>query len=180
MTTMALGLLAALITAGAVARAESTVSGYGETTEVAVARHLLDPGTEIAADDLDMRDLPVALIPQDPAPEPIGRVVTGSIMPGEVILEARVASEGAHGPAALLAADQVAIAIPLDGPAPTLAIDDQVDLLGGEGPTVLVRRARVIETTQTAVTVGVDRDKSELIAGAVLRGPVFVALAQRG
>lgn len=178
--TAVLGLSAALLTAGSISRAQSTARIFGATTTVAVARHELAPGTELADGDLEMRSLPIAMIPADPASEPLGRVAKAAIMPGEVILEARLAPDGVHGPVALLGRDRVAIAIPLDGPTPKLQPGDVVDLLGSDSPGILVRGAEVIETTDEAVTMALGREQSVLVAGALMRGPVLIALTGPG
>ncbi len=190
--TLALALLAGTVTTTVVAGADDARRAWGERRTVAVAAAGLEPGTTIAAADLERRELPIAVLPPDVVHDPTGRVVTSPILAGEAVVEARVGDEGVTGVAALVPEDHVAVAVALDAPTPPLQIGDRVDVLapGALGPPSLgsvggpaVRVARgavVVHLGDTALTVAVGDDDAAAVAAATLQGPVAVVLTGVG
>lgn len=174
--TAVLALGAGLVTAGVVARAESATSAFGTRRSVAVARHRLEPGTEISGDDVDIRELPVAVLPEALADDPFGRVVVDTVQTGEPLLDGHLAPDGTHGPAALMHRDRRGVAIPLDGPPPPLHRGDLVDALGGRDARKVATHAVVIDVADRAVTIAVTEDEVPTTAQALLYGPVILVL----
>ncbi len=175
-----LALVAGGLTLGVVSRAESVTSSYGTTRAVSVARQKLDVGVEITDGDIEIREIPVAVIPQGTADSSVGRTVTETIHPDEPILEARLAPTGVNGPAALIPSGHRGISIPLDVPAPTLATGDRVDLLGGRASAELTRDAVVIDVSEDAVTVAVRDTEVLAVTQALTEGVVVLVLAGAG
>lgn len=180
LAALVLALTAGAVTLGAVSRAESLASAYGSTRTAFVARHRIDPGVEVGRDDVERRELPVAVIPDGTNSDPVGRTAIETVHPGEPVLDARLAPEGIQGQVAMIQPAHHGLAIPLDVPTPTLAVGDQVDILGGRTVTTVVRGVTVIDVSETAVTVAVADPDLAAVAQALVDGVVILALAGPG
>lgn len=183
----ALGLaaLTGSLTTRALRSADAAVARWGDTAAVMVVLEPVAAGQAVTDTDVARRSVPRALLPRGAlADRPGGRVALVDLVAGEILLEQRLAGGGRHGPAALLGPDERAVAITATtGERPRLAANDLVDLVGvpadGSAPSVLARRARVLDVDdQTgAVTVAVPRAAVIGVAQALERGRVVVALA---
>jgi pilus assembly protein CpaB len=126
---------------------------------------------------------PEGVIPPGALSEPpVGRVALVALVPGEVLLDSRVAPEGLTGVAALVPEGWRAVAVPattVTGAIPVLDIGDRVDVLVtlGEPPTVVVADdAVVVDVNDESVTVAVPRDDAPRVAFGVVAGGVTLAL----
>jgi Flp pilus assembly protein CpaB len=176
------------LAASAIATGAPPVDGAaspGPLRRVAVATGDFERGHRLAGDDVDWRDLPNTAVPPARASDTEGRIVIEPITKGEVIVEARLGPEGAHGTAALLPPDTRAIAIPLSLGAPPLEIGDRVDLLAtldvsseeaATGQRVVARDTTVVAVEDDAVTVAVDEGDAVDTAVALANGAVVLAL----
>jgi hypothetical protein len=121
------------------------------------------------------------------ATEPIGRVVTGDVVPGEALVEERLAPVGRHGSGALAPPGSRLVAVAIDPEGLALDPGDVVDLLAvgaHGGPSGwAARRAVVVEAVEGSITVAVDASAAADVAAAAFTGavaPVLVPPAERG
>jgi len=160
---------------------------WGDTRTVIIARHRIEVGAIVSADDVDTARWPLAVIPTGAFTEsPAGRTAIATIESGEAILSARVAPDGLDGVAALVPAGWRAIAIPTGPAVVSLAVGDHVDLIAGfdaqsasndESPTIAVARdALVVAVDEQRVTVAVRDSDASRVAFAVVAGTVVPAL----
>jgi Flp pilus assembly protein CpaB len=169
------------------ARARDTVDAYGQLQRVSVARRDLEPGREIASDDVTWRELPAVAVPDRAlTTSPTGRVVTAAIGTGEVVTDRRIAPEGLSGLRALVPPDRRAIGVPVGDGSVTLEVGDAVDVLAPSrgtsdldpsdgGATVVARAARVLAVGHSAVVLAVSEAEATPVAGALAEGvPVLV------
>ena len=171
--------------------ATRTLSGLGRSRAVVVARRDLEPGRLIGDDDTMVRALPVDAVP-DRAIErvPVGRTVTAAIVAGEVVSASRLSPDGVTGLAAQVPPGRRAIAIPVEGSALRVQIDDRVDVLdpaggqgyagGASGPSEIVARAAIVVDVgvgESTITVAVEQDEAAPVAGALAHGAPVLALA---
>jgi len=189
-----LGLTAAAVVGGATGQAGDAADGWGASTTVVVARHDLEPGHAITADDVTRRTLPVAAVPNRAfTGDPTGRVVTSPIGTGEIVSGLRLAPDGARGVAALVPDGRRAVAVPIEGTGLHLRVGDHVDVFapgaGDAGTTRPDRADRtgpaaaaavVVEVTDTAVTVAVDPSDVAALARALGQGTPVLALIGTG
>ena len=118
----------------------------------------------------------------------MGKTVTRKIGANETVIETRLAGGSAFGPSALLEADAIAFALPIDANTPTLKVGDKVELFApaevvttasrGSGPAVnLTLRSTVVDVNDRAIMIGVSPAESGVVARALLAGAVIIALA---
>lgn len=175
--------------AGIVADAEARARRFGELRSVPVVVHRVEVGDEIGAGDVRLRRLPAALVPPGRlAPDRgVGRVALVPLLPGEVLLAAKVAPDGRTGVAALLPEGRRALAVPAGPGIPPLAVGDRVDVLAtyppetaaaaGVEPTFAVATAAlVLATSEDSVTVAVLPDEAPRLAFALTTGAITLAL----
>jgi hypothetical protein len=175
--TLALALVAGAITAGVVSRASAVIDAYGPRVSVATATRELDIGDEIGPDDVSRRELPVALVAGTPLDDPVGRVVTSSVL----VVAERVAPDGVRGPMALAPPGSRGLTIEVTERRPPVSVGDRVDVLAVplDGSTRAQRVAEegvVVDVTDEAITVAVRSDEMAATARAVLEGTAIVAL----
>lgn len=166
---------------------------WGATRPVVVAVDDLMPGDVVGATHVEVRDLPVALVPDAVlADDPTGATVRHPILAGEPVVATRLAPEGLAGAAALVPAGHRAVAVPV-GPtgAPPLAVGDLVDVvtvvpLSGTGVTgdgddepafALATGSPVVDVTDQAVTVAVPERAASRVAWSIANGTVVLTLA---
>jgi Flp pilus assembly protein CpaB len=143
---------------------------WGTATEILVVARDVPAGTALTDADLAPASWPRALLPEGalPATTPgrrggtdgvVGRVAADALVAGEVLVADRLAPEAfAHGGG--VGPTGRVVALPLELPAPPLAVGDRVDLLaprpdGTEDPADL-RTAPVAVVAEGAVVVGID------------------------
>jgi Flp pilus assembly protein CpaB len=192
-----LAVVAGVLTASTVQRAEEVRAGYGERRTVAVAVADLPVGAEITDADVRWVELPAAAIPAGAAGDPAGRVVSEPIVEGEVIAERRLGGADLDGPVALVAPGGRALAIPVDAATPALAVGDRVDAFSpvevvGTGSAAevarsatpgarrIAREARVLAIDDQAVTIAVTATEAPAVARAVLDAAVVLAMVAPG
>lgn len=111
--------------------ADAARSRWSDTRSVAVARHDLQPGERLDADDAEVRELPVeAVAPTAVARPPVGVVVRSPIAAGEPLVAGRLGAEGLTGAAALLPEGHRAVSVAI-GPlgVPPVVVGDTVDVV---------------------------------------------------
>ena len=127
----ALALATGLVAASLVRAGDEARRSWGTTRPVAVAVRDLQPGDPVAADAVEVRDLPEAVVPAGALDEaPAGAIARQQVLAGEPLVEARLAPHGLTGTAALVPPGHRAVAVPV-GPtgAPPLTVGDLVDVL---------------------------------------------------
>lgn len=79
--------------------AETAAEPEARAPVVVVARDV-PPRTEVAAEDLIVKELPLSAVPENAVREQdqaVGKVTTSQLIPGEILLEPRVAEPGQQG-----------------------------------------------------------------------------------
>lgn len=172
------------VTTRSLRASEAAVERWGTTASVFVVTRAIAAGHELGPRAVEVRPVPKAMVPESPVTEsPVGRVALVDLVPGEVLVERRLAGPGRAGPGALLRRGEQAIAVTaLAGERPPLVPGDRVDLIGvpadGRGAKVLARSSRVIavEEETGAVSVAVQAPAAVRVAEALERGRVVLTL----
>ena len=192
-----IAVVTGLAVAGTIQAAAHARQRWGETRQVAVARHDLAPGDLVEPDDVEMRELPQVAVADDTLTEaPGGAVVRHPVSEGEPLVATRLGPEGVTGVPGLVPEGHRAIAIPV-GPLgrPPLRVGDQVDVLAvipseadlhGHGdahttePAVpLAEHALVVDVTDEAVTVAIPTALTPTVAYAATQSALVLALTNR-
>lgn len=185
--TAALVLAAAtgLAVDSALTQAGALADRFGELREVPVAARAVSPGEVVGADGVRLERRPASLLPAaPPARDPAERVAVVALVPGEVIVEPKLAPAGRRGAAALLGPGARALAIP-GGAAgrPAAGVGDRVDVLAtfaeADQPTVVVAEEALVvavDPQADTTTVAVRRDEAPRVAFALAAGTVVLAL----
>jgi Flp pilus assembly protein CpaB len=201
LAAVALGVVTVGIMNGLTGQARADAAALGGLRSVPVATHALDAGDEIGAGDMTMRRLPTRLIPRGAvATRAEGRIAVVPIAPGEVLLQSKLAPWGLRGAAALLPQGTRALAVPVGGGTPPLAVGNHVDLLAAFSPDrgaaspdstsdstdtgtsssdpsfAVAEDALVIAIGHDTITVAVDQDAAPSVAYAIAAGTIVVAL----
>ena len=188
---LALGLAActSLTVFRLAAAADARARYWGTFAEVPVVDRPIEAGRRLEAGDFRMRSVPEALLPEsDVVFEPTGLTAIVPLVPGEVIVEAKLAPAGLRGPTALLAAGERAVAVPRTDTTPPLEVGDRVDVIItldasasgiGAGPPAfpIARAASVLEVTEAAVAIAVTADQAPKVAFGAAQGAVSLVLA---
>lgn len=171
---------------GTVGRAQAEAARFRPQVTVAVITRSVATGRAITDADFDRRPWPRSLLPASPpVADPVGRVALADLVPGDVVVAARVAPDGLRGNRALLPRGRKALAVARSVNTPRLRPGDRVDLLatfepgaaGGEDPTFSVaRRALVIDVDDESVTVAVTADEAPRVAYALAAAAVTLVL----
>jgi Flp pilus assembly protein CpaB len=106
--------------------------GRDGAVRVATAVRDLPPGHVISGADVDMVEVPPSMLPDgagETADALVGRTVTLVVMRGDIITGRRLAPAGLGPTAALVPAGHRAVAVPVGGAVPPLAVGDRIDLL---------------------------------------------------
>ena len=171
------------------AAADARARYWGTFAEVPVVVRPTDAGHRLEADDFRMRSIPEALLPEsDVVFEPTGLTAIVPLVPGEVIVEAKLAPAGLRGPTAMLGAGQRAVAVPRTDTTPPLEVGDRVDVIVtldasasgmGAGPPAfpIARAAKVLEVTEAAVAIAVSADQAPKVVFGAAQGAVSLVLA---
>jgi Flp pilus assembly protein CpaB len=188
-----LAISAAATVAGVTHDAADTVAGLGVTRSVIVARHDLETGQVIAADDVEWQARPNGGIPISAVDgTPVGRVVTAPIVADEIVSVRRLAPDGVSGLAALVPEGDRAVAVPTEGTGLQVRVGDRVDILAPlltedalssrrqTNPDPVANAALVIDVADAAITVAVSAGEAAAVAGALGHGVPVVALVGRG
>ena len=175
--------------ASALAHADAARAAWGDRRSVLVARHRLDFGAVIRADDVGLESWPAAVLPSGVAPgvdDAVGRTVVEVVEPGEVVLRAHLGPDGLHGVAALVPPGWRALAVPVGPATLPLSVGDRVDLMAAVDGTdgnattapsfVLSAKALVVAVGEQSVTVAVPADDAPRVALGIVTGSVVPAL----
>lgn len=126
----ALAGLAGLVVSGAVDAAAATRRRLGTTVSVYVTTRAVVAGDVLDDGDLRRADVPVAFLPDATVvEEPVGHAPLVGLLPGEVVVEEKLAPYGRKGVAAVLPAGARAVAVPVGTVRPPLEVGDRVDVL---------------------------------------------------
>ena len=184
---VALAAGAVLVVARRLEQAEATIDRWGALRRVVVATERIEPGEALGADRVEERDVPAtAVLEGTLTAAPTGRIATAVLLPGEPIVEDRLAPDGLSGVAALLPPDTRALAVPGGTQGLPLEVGDQVDVLAvldplvdpAEDPTRAVAvGATVVDVGEEAVTVAVSPDEAPEVAFALAQGTLTLALS---
>lgn len=170
----------------ALARAEHQARRFGGLRTVPVATRAVAAGEVVGNDGMRLERRPGSLLPAGaPATRVAERVAVVPLLPGEVIVESKLAPAGRRGAAALLPAGARALAIPGGaGGRPPAGVGDRVDVLAtfpeAEEPTVVVAEEALvvaIDPEADTTTVAVRREDAPRVAFALVAGTVTLALA---
>jgi len=186
---IALAVLTANMVSTALRRADAARAAWGETRSVLVARHRLEVGDVVAADDVAVESWPAAMLPRgaiESEADTIDRTVVEVVEQGEAVLAARLAPDGLRGVAALVPSGWRALAVPVGPAALPLSVGDRVDIVAAVGGTdasvspspsfVLADNALVIETDEQSVTVAVPADDAPRVSLGIVTGSIVLAL----
>lgn len=145
---------------------------WGDTVPVAVATVHLAPGDHAGAGTVTLRDWPVALAPPGSLRELPDATVRQEVAAGEPLGAADIGS--GDGPAGLLPAGWVAVAVPLDDSRrPPLATADRVGVVLGDRR---VTGGAVVEASPGLVVVAVPATDAGPVAAAALDDAVGLVL----
>ncbi len=192
LATFVLAGLTVSLVHGAQARATAAAARYGSARQALVVLRAVPAGAALGAVDVASRAVPSSLVPEgavDPGAETAGRVALVDLVPGEVLVDSRLAPAGVSGPSALVAPGTRAIAIPAGATGrPPLRPGDRVDLYATSAeevgaPAVPVAAGALVvdvDTDDDVVTVAVDDADAPRVAAAVAGASVTIALAPPG
>ncbi len=174
-------LVAGLVTAGTVQRAEQTIADYGTRSRVAVASADLAIGDVVEEADVTWRELPEVLVAGSPVADPVGRTVVSPVLRGEPLAGERLAPGGLSTVEALIGPGRRAIVIDLVDDLAAFARGARVDVLaGGSTPSGsarwVARDATIVDVGERSATVAVDEADAPGAARAALDGAVVLAL----
>ena len=183
LAAIALATLTAGVTTRSLRQADAVVAEWGQVSDVLVVVEEVRAGRVVPAAALARRPIPVALVPSGAlSGGAAGRVALVDLVPGEVVLDRRLAGTARSGLAALLTDDEHAVTIPsVSGDHPPAEPTDRVVLVGvpADGsPAGVVARGRVlaVDTETGSVTVAVATDVVVDVATAIDRGRVVITL----
>lgn len=171
------------------AAADARARYWGTLAEVPVAQRSIGAGEAIEPGDFRMRSIPESLLPESGVVfEPIGLTVIVPLVPGEVIVEAKLAPAGLEGPVAMLGAGQRAVAVARTEATPPLAVGDRVDVIltldasdsgiGARAPAFPVARAaQVLDINETAVAIAVSASDAPKVVFGAAQGAISLAVA---
>lgn len=188
---VALAAFTASTIAGQVDRAGAQVARYGRLRPVVTAARPIEVGAVLRQDDVVVRTMPAAFLPEGAVAvtgDVVGRTVVVPLFRGSPVVVGQLAPDGLEGVAALLPAGGRAVAVPTGPASVALRRGDRVDVLvtfdpppAGEDPTFPVAEAAlVVDTGPEAVTVAVEPEEALRVAYAVAAGVVTLVLTAAG
>lgn len=173
------------------AAADARARYWGTHAEVPVVVNAVAAGALIEASDFEMRPVPESLLPQsDVVSDPAGLTAIVPLLPGEVLVEAKLAPGGVEGAAALLEPGQRAVAVPRNETTPPLSVGDRVDVIltldasagttGGPPAYAIARAAKVLHVSEAAVTLAVSAGDAAKVAFGAAQGALALAVSSPG
>jgi Flp pilus assembly protein CpaB len=181
---VSLALLTGLTAARLLGEAASRAEELGGLREVRVTARSVDAGHLLTADDVAVRRLPAAVLPEGAvAASPAGHTVLVPLAPGEVVLESKLAPWGVEGVAALVPPGRRALAVPAARGGLALRRGNHVDVLAtfdtiedeAEPTFAVASAAQVLDVAEESVTVAVTPEEALRVALATSRGTVTLA-----
>jgi Flp pilus assembly protein CpaB len=182
-----IALLSGVAVARTVQDAEDARAAWGRSATVLVATRDLAEGDRLDHSDVRLVAHPAPLVPAGALTSlPDDGRVASPVYEGEIVREERLAPRGASALAARVPAGARAMAIPVEpGVTPPVVVGDRVEVLvalppeaAGGGPPgfALATDVPVVDVTDAAVTIAVDRDAAPRVAVAFSQGAVTLAL----
>jgi Flp pilus assembly protein CpaB len=180
--------LTGLVAATTVQGAEDARRAWGQRTPVLVATADVAAGGRLGPDNTRVVLQPAPLVPAGAfSTLPEDTRVALPILRGEAVREERLVPASTSRLAARLPAGTLAVAIPVEpATTPPLEVGDRVEVLvalapeaaGGGAPGFsLATGVPVVDVSETAVTLAVDRDVAPRLAVAFGQGAVTLAVA---
>lgn len=128
--TLAVAGATGLFVSHQLGEASARAARLGGLRDVPVAARPIAAGKVLRPDDVEVRQLPAAAVPEGAlARSPAGRPTLVPLAAGEVLLAEKLAPDGARGVAALLTAGMRALAVPVDPAGLALERGHHVDVL---------------------------------------------------
>ena len=191
--TVVAALLTASVVGSSVGRATRAAHAWGSNRAVWVVQRPVSAGAVINALAVRRTSLPRGVVPDgalDAATSPVGEATRVALVPGEVVLTARLAGRGARGVAAMVAPGYRAIALPNDEHTPVVHSGDRVDIIatfdvGNDletaaptaAPSVTIASgSEVLAVAPRTLTVAVAAGDTPRVAFALAKGAVTVVL----
>ncbi len=178
-----LALLAGLAVHRATARAAATTATYGELAPAWVVAEPVRAGEPIAAGAAERVERPADHVPAGAVgDDPTGRLAVADLVPGELVLDGRLADGRRSGAAALVPEGWRAIALPVREARLPVEPGHRVDVVAvldtgsRSGGSVLAADAIVVHAEERATTVAVPAERVPDITAAMVSGYVFLAL----
>ena len=186
-TVAVLALVTASVVGRLVGRARSEAARYGSLRTAAVATRPVGAGDVVEGDDVAVRQVPAAFLPDDSVTSPeevVGQTVVVPLFPGQPVVRGQLAPWGRRGIAALLPPGHRAVSVPTGGASPPLQKGDVVDVLatfdpqsaGGDPTFPVATAALVVDVGEESATVAVSAEEASRVAFAVVNGAVTLAL----
>jgi len=184
----ALTVTTAWVASDLVAGARRARDQWGEHRTVLVAARTVAPGELLTDADVERRDLPLVAIPPGAVHSLDAEVTTvGGILPGEVVVEARLSGAGQT---AFVPAGTAAVAVATGVGSPPLEPGDRVQLWATADPfgsvaglpemaQPVARTGRVLEAGDAQAMIAVDEADLAATTAALARGTVTVVLVAR-
>lgn len=189
LVAVVLAVLTGMVVSRIAAQARLLSARYGPLVPVVVAARSVELGTELAAADLTVSQVPASFRPDTALADEgqaLAKVVLVPLEKGQVVMAAHLAPEGLRGIAALLPPGARAVAVPGGGVSVPLRRGDLVDVIatfdpdltGGGDPTFAVAAgALVLDVGAEATTLAVAPEEAKAIAFSVANGSLTLALA---
>jgi Flp pilus assembly protein CpaB len=167
-----------------VASADATKAGFGTMRAVVVAARDVEPGAALDATNTEVRELPVALVPDGVLTAlPDGATANTTLLAGEPVHRRRIGRAGDGPVAAMLPDGTRGLAVPRDESGLPLRPGDRVDVVaaftagaGGAARLVAVG-VTVAHVGDRSVVVAVPVERLVEAAQALADGAVVLALS---
>ncbi|HEX8770013.1 MAG TPA: Flp pilus assembly protein CpaB [Acidimicrobiales bacterium] len=183
-----------LIVSRIVAEAEAQVARFGSLRDAVVATRPVGLGVVVTADDVGLRRVPLAFLPEGRVgslADTVGRTAVTPLFAGQAVVRGQLAPAGLQGVAALLPPGTRAVAVPTGPTTAPIRKGDIVDVLAtldpsagnvtGQEPTFPVATsAVVVDVGADAATVAVGPEEAKRVAFAVTEGTVTLAVGSPG
>ena len=167
-----------------VASADATRAGFGTMQAVVVAVRHVEPGAALDASNTEIRELPVALLPEGVLTRlPGGATANTTLLAGEPVHRRRIGRAGDGPVAAMLPDGTRGLAVPRDESSLPLRPGDRVDVVaaftvGAGGSARLVAAGvTVAHVSDRSVVVAVPMEQLVDAAQALVDGGVVLALS---
>ena len=149
---------------------------WGQAAAVLVATHRLEPGSTLTADDVALRRLPPAAVPDGALSAlPYDAATSAPVERGEVLVRDRLIDHGR------VPAGTKAIAVALGEARPRLRVGDRVDLIAtfdqGQPATIVATDVLVVDVGDAVATFAVPSANEQAVASAVRQSQIVVAIS---
>jgi hypothetical protein len=171
---------------------------WGAVRTVVVAKFSFTEGHRLEANDLAVRPLPVAAIPElalSKANLAEGRTLRIPVTAGQVLSELAIGAPKARALLGTIGAERVAIAIPTSGPRPPVQLGDRIDIHplsnSTDQPLGMLGKPEdnqapiepgnfvVVAISEQAISVATPKAQVQRLVNILRAGPVLIALRGR-